>query len=941
MKKFLKIFFLSLLVILAFLIAAPFLFKDKIVSLIKETANEQLLAKVDFGNFDLSLLSSFPDFRFELENLVVSGTGEFEKDTLAKIGLIKLDLNLRSVLSGGPYKINEISVKNSVIHAIVLENGKANWDIARPSSDTTAEKPEESKEKSPFSLSLKKLSIENARIRYDDASSKMNAELDSLNFSLKGDFTQDDFDLTTALRIAKTSFMMSGIKYLNKARIQFDAQTQANMPSMKFTFKENSFYINNLGLTWNGYVAMPDSTMEMDLKLSLLKADFKSILSLIPAIYTKDFSSLQTSGKIALDAFAKGVYAANRYPAFGLNLVIENAMFKYPSLPKSVNNIQVNVSIQNKDGKPDNTVLDLNKFHLEMAQNPVDMVAHVKTPVSDPAFYAKVKGKVDLSSVKEFIPMEKSDNLNGIISSDIEVDGRMSYVDKKEYEKFKAGGELRIENMNYTSASLTYLVSIQTLNLQFSQAFVELKKFDGMLGKSDVHADGRIDNFMGYIFRDEALKGVFNFNSSFLDLNELTSSSGTSTTSANQPSAAAQPSAAPASTAVAEVPGNIDFELNSRLKNVVFQNMNISDVTGKIIIRNKRAVLDHLKMNMLEGTLGLNGFYETYGPKKARTGLDLDVNHFNIQEAVKTFNTIEKLAPAAKYASGYFSTTLKNFVVDLNEKMEPDLQSVNAEGTLKTSQIKVGGFPPLVKLGETLKMDALKETQVQDVNVTYRIKDGRVYFDPFKTKVSQIPVEISGSTGLDQTIDYFWKMEVPRSQLGNQANEALSSLLSKANAAAGTQVQLGDKIKINVRFGGTVTNPTVKPSFGDGDDTKSTVTNVVSTVTTQALNTAIDKAQEEAQKILDQAQEQVNKIRAETAAQIEKIRSEGYAAADKMVEEAKNPLEKIAAKKAAEAAKKKVDDQCKKLNDESEARCNKILEEAREKAKAKAEESKK
>jgi hypothetical protein len=194
---------------------------------------------------------------------------------------------------------------------------------------------------------------------------------------------------------------------------------------------------------------------------------------------------------------------------------------------------------------------------------------------------------------------------------------------------------------------------------------------------------------------------------------------------------------------------------------------------------------------------------------------------------------------------------------------------------------------------------------------------------------------------LDQTIDYLWKMEVPRSQLGNQANEALSSLLSKANAAAGTQIQLGDKIKINVRFGGTVTNPTVKPSFGEGEDTKSTVTNVVSTVTTQALNTAIDKAQEEAQKILDQAQEQVNKIRAETAAQIEKIRSEGYAAADKMVEEAKNPLEKIAAKKAAEAAKKKVDDQCKKLNDESEARCNKILEEAREKAKAKAEESKK
>ncbi|MCX8079805.1 MAG: membrane assembly protein AsmA [Bacteroidia bacterium] len=934
MKKIIKYFFIFLLVLVAFLIAAPFLFKGKIIALVKEKTNENLNAKVDFGEFDLSIISSFPDFRFEIENITVAGVNEFEKDTLANIGKIKLDLNIKSLISGGPYQINEIYVGNPKINAIVLENSKANWDIAKPSVDTVPEKPEEKKEETPFKLSLKSLQIENARISYDDRASKMHGLLDTLNFNLKGDFTQDNFLLNILLQIAQTSFKMSGVNYLTKASLNFKSDLDADMKAMKFTFKENEFYINDLGLKWDGFVAMPDSAINMDIKLSLLKADFKTILSLIPAIYTHDFKNLQAKGKIAFDAFAKGTYLGNQYPAFGLNLKVEDAMFKYPSLPKSVNNIQLDLAVSNKDGKPDNTLINLNKLHLEMAQNPIDLVAKVSTPVSDPNFFAKVIGKIDLSSVKEFIPLDKTDELNGIISSNIAVDGRMSYIDKNQYDKFQADGMLNIENMKYTTTAVAYPISIQTLNLQFSHAFVELKKFDGNLGKSDIHMAGRIDNFMGYLFRNEALKGKFTFNSDYLDLNELMGSSSSTSATPSSTSTSAS-TAASTSTAVAEVPGNIDFVLDSKLNKVIFQNMEISNIVGTIIVRDKKAILQNLKMNMLDGTLGLSGFYETPNSKTAKTGLNLNIDHFDIQKAFITFNTMQQLAPAAKYAKGFFSTTLENFNVLLNEKMEPDLKSVNAKGTLRTKEITVGGLPALVKLGEALKMDQLKETKVSDLNLTYQIKDGRIYFDPFKTKINQIPVEITGSTGLDQTIDYKWNMEIPRSMLGNQANQALAGLLNKANAAAGTNVQLGEKINVNVLFGGTVTNPTVKTGL------KESAQSAVSTVTTQAYNAAVDKAAEEAQKILNEAQAQVDKLRAETAAQIEKIRQEGYAAADKLVEEAKNPLEKMAAKKAAETAKKKVDEQCKKLNDETEAKCNKIMEEARAKAQAKAEEAKK
>ena len=227
--------------------------------------------------------------------------------------------------------------------------------------------------------------------------------------------------------------------------------------------------------------------------------------------------------------------------------------------------------------------------------------------------------------------------------------------------------------MNYTSAALTYPVALNTLILKFSNAFVELQSFDANLGKSDVQANGRIDNFMHYIFKDESLKGTFTLNSKLMDLNELMGPPSTETAAATS-SATATPTA---EATVAEVPGNIDFVLNSKLDKVLFQNMVIDNLVGNIVVRYSKAEMTNLKMNTLGGTLVINGFYETTNPKKPTTGLNLVIDNFDIQNTFKTFNTVKKIAPAAEYSKGNFSATLQNFNVAMDSKMEPDLSLIH------------------------------------------------------------------------------------------------------------------------------------------------------------------------------------------------------------------------------------------------------------------------
>jgi hypothetical protein len=920
---------ISFLVLIILIIAAPFLFKDKIVAIVKEQANANLNAKVDFGEFDLTLISSFPDFRFKINNVSVVGVEEFKDDTLAYISELSTDINLKSVISGGPYGINSIVIDKARILGKVLKDGKANWDIAKPSTDSTAATPE-STEPTKFALKLKEFKIKNAYIVYDDQQGNMYAKLDDFNYDLAGDFTQDNFVLSNVLNIAKTTYAMGGVNYLTEANVKLKADLDMDMPKMKFTFKENEFSLNDLSLGFDGFVEMPDTNITMDLKFKAKQTEFKSILSLVPAVYSKEFASVKTAGKLALDGFAKGVYNASSMPAFAVNLTVKDAMFKYPSLPKSVNNINIDLHVTNPTGVLDATVIDMHQFHVEMAGNPVDLSAHVTTPISDPNIKAGLKGIINLASVKEFVPLEKGDDLNGTIKSDIKVAGRMSALDKKDFDNFKAEGSLEIEKMNYKTSTLSYEVLLNSMILKFTNEYVDLPNFDAKLGKSDVQAKGRIDNFMHYMFKDEALKGSFAITSKLMDLNELMGPETTET-------AAATPSAAPTSTdsGVAEVPGNIDFVLDSKIDKVLFDNMVIDNLVGNIVVRNQKAEMTNLKMNTLGGSLVINGFYETTNPKKPTTGLNLKVENFDIQNTFKTFNTVQKMAPIGQYAKGMFSATLENFNVALNDKMEPDLNTVKAHGVLKTNKVVVGGFPPFAKLGEALKIEQLKSMDVTNLLVNYRMENGRVILEPFDTKISGINTNISGSTGIDQTIDYKWKMDIPKSMFGGAANNALNSMLSQANNAAGTNLAVGDKIKVTALFGGTVTNPTVKT--GLKEDTKS----AVSTVTTQALNTAIDKAAEEAAKILADAKAKCDQMNAETAANIEKQKQEGYAAADKAVEEASNPIQKIAAKKAAEVAKKKVDEKCQKMKEDGDARCQKMMEEAKAKADAKAAESKK
>lgn len=868
MKKGLTIVGIILAVIIIAMIAIPTLFKGKIKDTVLSIANEQLNAKVDIKDFGLNLFSNFPNATLSLNNTTVIGIEDFAQDTLLQAESASVTIDLFS-LFGDNYKISKINLDKASVLAKILANGRANWDIMKeePADDTA-----EATESSPFNLSLKKISINDCNIIYQDDSTKMKAIVKKWNGNISGDFSASQTTLDIESTIDELSFIMDGIPYLSKVKAKADAAINADLDNMKFTFTESNLQINELKAAIDGSFAMvgeEGEDMDFDLKLNAPSVDFKEILSLVPAMYTADFKDVKTSGTASMDAYIKGLMQGENYPAFDVKILVNNAMFQYPSLPKSVNDINVDLAINSKGGSLDNTVINISKFGFNLGGNPFSGNLNITTPMSDMNVKMHANGTIDLGMIKDVYPLEEGTDLNGKLIADLSVATRMSAIEKEQYENVSASGHLKVNDMVYKATDMPEVL-INNAALEFTPRYVNLPALDVKIGKNDISANGRLENFIAYALKDQTLKGQLNIKSNYLNANDFM---GDETETAADTTATSEDII---------IPKNIDFALNAALNQVVYSNINITNMVGNMSVKNGILTLHNVGANALGGSCKVNGSYDTSDPQKPKVDFDLALNKVSFAETFKSVESIQKFAPIFESLIGTYSMNLK-FNTSLGESILQTLSGLTGSGALQTSDVKVEGVAALTALSSALKTDALKSISPKDLNLPFSIDNGQIVTKPFNVNIGNGGMlKLEGSTGLDQSINYKGTVTLPKSLSNNIINN------------------------VPITIGGTFTSPKI------GVDTKALVTDAASS----AINKLLGGKDGEDVDVS-------TKLSEEKAKQIEKLRSEANSAAEKLVTEAekqaKNLEEKAGknaiAKAAAKAAGKKLVDEAKKQAD--------------------------
>jgi len=927
MKKASSIILKSLLgivlLILVLLFTVPVIFKGKIKEKVVSVINESVNARVSFGDYKLGFFKNFPNLTFSMNDFSVAGTGDFESDTLATAKSINLIFNLSSLFGKEGYEVRSILIDAAKIKTLVLEDGSANWDIMKESDETESEGDSDS----DIKILLREVKMLNSSFSYIDRESDMAAWLDDLSGSLSGDLTGSKSDLVINLNSDDFTFEMEGMKYISRVKANAIVNVLADLDSMIFRLRDNTVSLNDLQLKLAGTVIMPEDDIETDLTFMAEETSFKSLISLIPAFYMKDFQDLRADGSFNLSGSAKGVYSSadSTMPDISLNLSVKDGLISYPALPEQIRRINVESAIF-VDGKDmDKTRVDVTGFHFELAGNPFDMRFYLRTPISDPDIDGSARGKIDLGALSKAVPMDSLE-LSGLIDIAVDLSGRMSMLEKSQYDRFQASGNIGLKDMTVLMTGYPG-ISIREADMAITPAFAELKKAELNIGSgSDFSLGGRLQNYIPYMLKDETISGNLSLYSRQIDMTEIMEGMSSDTEDEDT-----------TSLAVIKVPENIDFDFRAKVDKFSYNKINAENVSGHIVVKDGILSFRDTGMDLLGGKVTFNAAYDTRDTLNPFVNASLSVNNLAVKDAFETFNTIRMLAPTAKGVDGKFAFSL-NFSSLLQKDFMPRIASITGDGKMQSSELTLVESVVFNTMKEVLKLGQGYTNTFKDLNLSFRIREGRIFVNPFNTRVGNIKMNVSGDQGLDQTVNYVIRTEIPRADLGNAANSLIDGLSAQASVF-GLTVKSSDVIKVNVNVTGTFLKPLVKPFFGESapESLSAGIRETAGESVKEKVEEARDKVKSEAEiqgdRLVQEAEETGQKLRDEAASAAEKIRQEARAQADRLIREAesKGPVAKLAAQKAADSVVKEADRRADQLIREADEKAIKLVDEAKSK----------
>jgi vacuolar-type H+-ATPase subunit H len=277
--------------------------------------------------------------------------------------------------------------------------------------------------------------------------------------------------------------------------------------------------------------------------------------------------------------------------------------------------------------------------------------------------------------------------------------------------------------------------------------------------------------------------------------------------------------------------------------------------------------------------------------------------------------------------------------------MMPELTSISAYGLVLSDILALADLNSLNKIADVLKLDKLRNPSLEKINLSFDVVEGRATVKPMDFKLGSYKSTFSGSTGLDQVLNFVLTLDIPRADFGSKANNVLDGLVKDASKK-GINVTPGEIVPVTILIGGTATDPKITAGI------KSAMAGLAEDMKKQALEEIekkkeelVTKAKEEAATLIAQADAEAAKILAEAEKQSQKLMNEANKAADqvrfaadssanRLIAEGKKNgyIAEMAAKKGAEKVKKEGDIQASKVVAEAQKQSDAILSRARTEA---------
>lgn len=485
-----------------------------------------------------------------------------------------------------------------------------------------------------------------------------------------------------------------------------------------------------------------------------INGKFKAAVHLEDIAHIFPVRGMSVKGSLRSEIEISGVYdsVTGKFPNINGTFNLENGFYQTDAYPNPLEQIQVSASLKNTNSSLETAEVIIHgvKYTLEGEQFELSGTIRDLKKVS---YDLAARGTIDLAKVSKFIALDDY-TLAGKIIADLKAGGTLVDLEQNRYDKTKASGSITLRNIAINGKKLPKPVLIPSADFTLTPEVLHLNAMKIATGRTKLSLQGELHDYFCFFTQDEdKVLAKLQVQADTLDLNAWKNAF--TTVDAKQPSLETPNS----SQSVWQVPVFMDFDLDSDIKHLLYEDMVISDMAGEILMKDGVMTMNESGFNTLNARFQANGTYDTRKVNHPHFDFQLDIKALDIQKAYKEVRLVRELAPAAGTAEGLFSINY-SLSGELEPTMHPNLKTLVGKGDIHIANAKINGMKMFEHLSREAKKNEINDPHLRDFTVSSEIKDSKIYVKPFKLKVSGFNTEIEGMSEMSGKIDYMVYLQV-------------------------------------------------------------------------------------------------------------------------------------------------------------------------------------
>jgi hypothetical protein len=502
MKKFIKIFFISLLSLLGVLIVAISVViwivftPERITPIVRKQAAKYILCKSEIGSVELTFFSTFPNFGLKIRDFaLINPVAGSMSDTLVRVNELVGVVDAKTYWKKKDIIIVGLEMNGGSVNIYSDSLGKTNYNIMPP--DTNPAPAAASETGLPF-IDIRNIELKDISLHYNDLSLQLNTVISNLSAKINGTVSRDSIsgnvrvntsmislqygggklntvilDLSakingTVLRdnisgnVNVSSSMMSleydGEKYLQQAEVQFDLPIDVITSRQFIRLKNATASINDMELLLNGTIENDtvSKNITTDLTYKLASWPVKNILALVPPSYKSYFNGINVDGLLSSDGSITGVYNDTHMPLMNLHILFEKGTLKYSAFPLALHDVDGDLTIYTDLNSDALSFVRINRFSAKTPQSTITTEGMVTHLFKDISCNLTTSAGLTLDEFNSMIPDSMKTTISGKASGQVKLRFTMSQVEKMQFEKMKLSGSVTLSDFDvrYDSISL-------------------------------------------------------------------------------------------------------------------------------------------------------------------------------------------------------------------------------------------------------------------------------------------------------------------------------------------------------------------------------------------------------------------------------------------------------------------------------------------------------